>query len=393
MEVSETSFKNIHIHNLVKSLTLIPIAALSYASLRYSDLVYILFVVIIMLIYYFIYDLITKKNITNIILTSIYFLITIATITTICSLIDSDNSRSTILNYTDIKEVAIDLKHEAGILNEQRIYTNNQEIVNLIVKSMISDYDNPELYLDVYIKTTDDQEFNSGISISKETYDKLIKLLETEPDYIATYKDINFNEVYALKLGSQIYNKEKAKNYIELIKTILDKLTFQEYLALQDKYQYQSGEYDITLYTYENHNKQSITFSAYIDYELLNTVVNNNNNTLKDSIPLIIPNDYYLYYENAYLEENYNMDFYVIRSAKNEIYNFILQNIEDEVDMREYYITFSVELNSHTYYFTTNKTKEIISILTKKYEEVKDSIDYQKFNGIYTEKENIEYYD
>lgn len=393
MEICETSFKNPHIHNLVKSLTLIPIATLAYAALRYANLFFIIFVVIIMLIYYFIYDLITKKQITNIKLSSIYFLITIILITTICSLIDKEVSRSTILNYAAIKEVAVELRHDAGLSTKEKIYTNNKELISLITKSLLNDYENTDTYFNIYLKTTNNQEYQTGISINKETYNKLLSLLETESEYINTYKDINIDEVYALKLGNQLYTKDDAKNYLELIKSTLNDLTLQEFLELQEKYRYQNDEYNITLYTYEDHDRQSFTISAYIDYDLLNTIVNINNKHLEDNLSLVIPSDYYIYYENTYLEQYYNIDFYVIRSAKNELYNFILQNIEDEVDMRKEYITFSVQLNSNTYYFTTNNVEEIKSILTKKYEELKDTKDYKSYYGVYTKEEEVAYYD
>ena len=73
MEVSETSFKNIHTHNIIKSLTMIPIMALVYEIFKTESLVFIIFILIILLIYYFIYDLITRKNITHIKLSLLYF--------------------------------------------------------------------------------------------------------------------------------------------------------------------------------------------------------------------------------------------------------------------------------------------------------------------------------
>jgi len=56
MEISETSFKNIHVHNIVKSLTLIPVVAFSYLLCKEAGLFEMLFVIIVILIYYFVYD-------------------------------------------------------------------------------------------------------------------------------------------------------------------------------------------------------------------------------------------------------------------------------------------------------------------------------------------------
>lgn len=65
MEVNETTFKNIHHHNLVKSLTLIPIASIAYYLLDSASLITIVYAITIMVIYFLIYDLITKKSLTN----------------------------------------------------------------------------------------------------------------------------------------------------------------------------------------------------------------------------------------------------------------------------------------------------------------------------------------
>lgn len=388
MEVSETSFKNLHIHNLVKSLTLIPVATLAYAGLRNESFMYIVFIVIIMLIYYFVYDLITKKSITNIKLSSIYFLLTIIVITTICSLIDKEEEKKLVINYNDIKEVAIELENNS---NDTIIYTDNKELISLITKSSLNTSENPNKYLDVYLKTTNNKEYNTQIDIDKETYTKILSLLENEKKYTKHYKDINFEDVYALQIGTKLFNKEDAQYYLDLIKNIINNLTFEEFMSLQKKYLY-NNSYNIYLYTYDNHRKKEFTINAYINYDLLNAVVNLDNQNLSDNISKVIPNNYYLYYGNSYFKDYYTIDYYVIECAKNELYNFVYQNISDKVDMRKEYFTFSIELNNNTYYFTTNKVEEIKKILDKKYEEIKNTNDYKEYYGFYT-KEDVEYYD
>ena len=120
MEVSETSFKNIHIHNIVKSLTLVPIVAFCYIICRYESLISLLFVFIIMLIYCFVYDLITKKSISNIKLSLMYSICSICLFTIIFSLVElsSNKIEKEILEYNDIKSVAVDISiHSNGFYN------------------------------------------------------------------------------------------------------------------------------------------------------------------------------------------------------------------------------------------------------------------------------------
>ena len=60
-----------------------------------------------MLIYYFVYDLITKKSITNIRLSLLYFTVTLVLLTTIYSVADRDNEENNIINYILKKEKSV----------------------------------------------------------------------------------------------------------------------------------------------------------------------------------------------------------------------------------------------------------------------------------------------
>lgn len=389
MEVSETSFKNIHVHNLVKSLTLVPMISFAYIILRSEEVITMIFVVVIMLIYFFVYDLITKKSITNLKLSCLYFLITTVLLTSIFQIINNDNNKLNILKYDDIKEVAIDIGDYVGRDNEIKLYTTNKELKSIIVKGMLNQDDDSSEYLNIYLKDNKNQEFQVSINLTKEDYTKVITMLEKEKKYLSTYKNINLDEVYALEIGDKVYKNKEAKPYLKLINDSLSKLSLKEFIDLQQKYNYVDSEYYINLYTYENHDRQQIAINGYINYKLLNSIVNSNNQLLKNNLTKSIPENYYIYYENSYLKEQYIIDFYTIRSAKNELYDFIYNNINDEVDMKEEYFSFQIELNGNIYHFTTNKIEEIKNIINNKYEEIKDSQDYKD----YYKNEDEEYYD
>lgn len=393
MEISETSFKSPHIHALVKSLTLIPFISLAYLIVKGEAPIFIIFATIILLIYYFIYDLITKKSIQNIKLTLLYFVVTLIVITSSILVIDRKENNNKILKYTDIKEVSINLENDGRYFNStnKKLYTKNKEIIKLVTTSLLNHNDSYHKYILINLKTNTNKEYKTNVSLTEKNYNQLLNLLETEKVYLNYYKNINEDKIYAIKVGDKTYNKNDSTPYLNLIKKEINKLTLKEYLELQHKYRYLNDNYDIKLYTYENHNKKEQTINAYISYDLLNRVVNSNNKHLKDNITPIIPDDYYLYYENAYLEEEYDIDYYVLRSVKQEIYEFVLKNINDKIDMTKEYITFQLQLNSNRYYFTTNKTEEIKQILNNKYIEIKDTEEYLNYYGYGNEK--VEYYD
>lgn len=389
MEVTETTFKSPHIHNIVKSLTMVPIFALAYNIVKNEEPIFIIFAIVILLIYYFIYDLITKKSITNIKLTSIYFISTLIILTTVFTLLNKPIPNDRVLNYKDIKEISIDLNNSYYTNVKDDLYIDNKEVISLITKSMLNTETIGSEYIKVYFKTKNNKEYETHVDLDKESFNQLITLLESENTYTSYYKNIDITKVYALKLGNKIYNREQSQDYLKLINNIISNLTLKEYIDLNNKYNYTNDIYNLKLYTYNNHDREEFIVNSYINYDLLNTVVNSNNNYLKDNITPIIPDNYYLYYENAYLDNPYNIDFYVIRSAKTEIYEFILKNIKDKVDMKKEYFTFNIRLNGVEYIYTTNKVEEMKALLDKKYNEIKDNEEYKD----YYSDEVIEYYD
>ena len=392
MEVSETSFKNIHIHNLVKSLTIVPMIAISYLVLKEQEIIFTIFILVIILVYYFVYDLITRKNIQKIRLSLLYFVSTITLLVIAFSIIDKEKDTNNIIKYNDIKSVSINLNNNTN--TENKIYINNKELISIITKQMLneSDYNYNYNYFTTYLKTKDNKEYRTTIRLNDNTYNNVINILSKEKEYLNYYKNIDTNKVYAIKLGNKIYSSKEGQEYLNLINNSIKKLSLKEFLELQKKYNYTSEDFNIILYTYENHDKQELSISGYIDYNLLNIIVNSNNKLLKDNITKDIPNNYYLYYDNSYIENEYKFDYYVLRMAKEEIYNFILKDLNNEVDMKKEYITLSLNIENTYYKFTTNNIEELLSILDKKYNEIKDTTDYQEYIKPST-KESVVYYD
>jgi len=394
MEISETSFKNIHIHNLVKSLTLVPIVAFSYIIFRYESTIYIIFLIVIMLIYYFVYDLITRKSITHIRLSLIYFTIALTLLTITFNILDQNNEENTVIKYNDIKEVAINIITYSGRNSSNKIYLNNKELISIVTKEMLNekDYSSNTQNITIYLKTKEGEEYQTYITVTDDIYNKIIAILSDEKEYINYYKNINLDEVYALKIGNKIYKSSEAEEYLDLIETSIKDLSLKEFLELQQKYNNVSDDFFIDLYTYENHEKRDFSINGYINYDLLNSIVNSNNSLLKENITNIIPNNYSVYYVNSYLENEYEIDYFVLKSAKNEIYNFILDEVDKTVDMKREYIALEIYLNGTSYQFTTNNTSKFIEILNNKYNEIKDTDEYKTYSNPY-QKESVDYYD
>ena len=392
MEVSETTFKNIHVHNFVKSLTIIPMVSIIYYCYRKEVLIFVIFLITLLLIYYLVYDLITKKSITHIKMSLLYFCSTFLILFAIFSLIDKNNIENNVIKYSDIKEIAIDINGRDNI--DKILYINNKELISLIIKELLSevDYDLEVDYVTVNLKLNNNKEYKTSFVLSNDVYDRIINILSKEDKYVKYYKDINFDDVYAVKIGSNIYSKKEALEYLELIENSIDELSLKEFLDLEKKYNNLGEETKIVLYRYKTNRKEEFTISGYINYDLLNIIINSNNKMLVDNIPTTIPNYYYVYYVNSYMKEKNNIDNFLLRSAKNEIYNFILNNLNNKVDMRKEFITLDLDIDGDIYQFTTNNIEDFIKILNQKYNEIKDTDEYKEYIE-QLDKESVEYYD
>lgn len=386
MEVSETSFKSIHIHNIVRSLTLVPIVALAYIICQTASIVSIIFVLIIILIYCFIYDLITKKSISNIKLSLAYFVFAICIITIFYSAIEKAGNKNTkeTIKYSDIKEVAVDISyHISGYYNSNmdKIYIKNKELIELVVDNSFYNFESNDkiYYLKVSLKTNDNNKYSETISVTKEEYNKIVNIISESKDYVKYYKDIDFDKIYAIKIGNNLYKRSDATAVLKLVKDTLSNISLNELFELQKKYNNVEDDYYIKLYTYQNHDVQEFNVNGYISYDLLNSIVNSNNAILKKNISYIIPDDYYIYYSDMYTEEEYDVDYYILKNAKNDIYNFIIKELDNKVDMKDEFIKLTISIDKSVYTFTTNNVKGFKEILNNKYEEIKDTEEYKNY--------------
>ena len=131
MEVSETSFKNIYVHNLVKSLTLIPFIVLFFEAQVLDETIMLVIFLVMLIAYYFIYDLITKKSISKIIL-NLSFL-SLFLVLSFVLLIINDNildNRKVVINKNDIDSIDVYIK-------DDKIYIELEEKSNGIFSGFL----------------------------------------------------------------------------------------------------------------------------------------------------------------------------------------------------------------------------------------------------------------
>ncbi len=170
-------------------------------------------------------------------------------------------------------------------------------------------------------------------------------------------------------------------------------MTLKEQIELQRKYNnINSNEY-IKIYSYENHDIKEQQINGYISYDIINYIVNNENSVLKNDLEKIIPSDFLVYYSSHYFKDDYDIDYYLMRKSKDEIYNFILNNVNNNVDMNKEFLQLEVSFKGMTYNFTTNNVSEFKDILDNKGKELENDSEYQEYlkEKQLTENDNYNY--
>lgn len=378
MEINETSFRNIHIHNIIKNLTLLPFVAISYVVIKEEySIISIVFVFVILLVYSIIYDLITKKGLHNFKVSAFYFILFICLYFVVFALNDIVKENDIVINYNDIESCGIEIEK---VPNSDIIYIKNDELKELIIRNMYNyDYYNEveKEYVTAYLKLKNNKKYSLTLYLDSE-YDKIMNILYQDNDYNKKYKDIDYDNVYAVMVGNILYNTKDRNKLIGLIKDGMEKLSLKDFVLLKDEVNYNvinSIGYNIKikLYSYFGHERYEYNIWFNINDKILDYVVNTNNKYLKKDISNVIPLDYKLYYVGHNFDSRYEINYNIMYNSKNELYNYILKSLDDNVDMSKEYIALSVCFDKKCYDFVSNNIVEFKKILDDKYNYLKEN--------------------
>ncbi len=383
MEVSETSFKSIHTHLLVKSLTLIPILLLTYEIVsRYPLDISTIFIFAIVLVYYFLYDLITKKSINHIKLSILYFIITTCIIFTFAFTITKivNNNNKQYLTINDIKSTTIIPDAINNVYNFEDtlkyIAIKDKNIINNVI-SIITDTNNAEYYynedeisqyITIYLNT------NQGIlefrnSISQEQYNNLMNLLIQNDTIKNSYNNINYDEIFALQIGNTIFEKEKQEEIIKEIQDSLAKTDINTILKTPLE-----NVLPIQIYSYQNHKLNTYNINSTISDKLESQVIQAYNQELYQNIN----SNFSISCGNSICYNNINSD--ILNYVQNDIISYIKEQNNQVDPTQEYIILDLYQVNSFNingnYKYITNNIEDIINIVKNKEEELKKQEEY-----------------
>lgn len=361
-EVVETSFKSEAVHIFIRSLTTIPILCIYYIILKesfvgFSDLFTILFLFALLIAYVIIYDLLTRKKITNI-FKSLAALIVVGIMVIFTG--ELAGKQEEILDVNDIDTIAfLDNNLSTGMG-----YTYNRKIINYVMSIHMDNIFNEEgyyEYLNVRI-TMNDNSYRFNIAVTLEQYNFIMNSLSEDKTYLSTSKKLNSDDVFAINLGEDVcYISSDDELYGKLI----DKFKNSSSVVGID---YNNDIFNTEMFVYNDYAVNTIKFNIYDDKELMQDILNYYNLKVKMAFdnPDISIDSYYIGNFNV---ENYFSSYDYDYS---EIDKFILDNLDEDVDINKPYMYikfYSFSDYTDFYIFFTNNVDALNSIISRIQEE------------------------
>ncbi len=367
MENNETSFKSNKIHQLIKGLTLIPICFITYVIIISTDTIGWLISVVGIIIYSFVYDLITRKEITRplktIIISLIIFICFYSLYYLKFDVLLKDSKAINNINSITYKEMEI----------------TDKKTINYILKSILTRTSNQYSYNDLMTFETDNKLYKVDASINEELSLYLNNLLnnwQKENSYNFNYQKVD----YIIYNNSSIPITNKIKKLLNENKNNINEFNYSN-LEESEK---------IYIYSYQNHKYEELIIPIKLSQELYNEIIIYQNNQFINLLEKTTYKPYYQlqpYDNNIFTEEQYNIFNYVINSNKNAFIDYLKNN--NQVTMTEESLNVVVYFNE-TYTVTISNPEKFKEEFLKYQEKVKDEKEYINLINSY---KNIESYE
>lgn len=361
-EVVETSFKSERTHILVRSLTTIPILCIYYiilknSSIGMSDIFTIIFLFVLAFTYLIIYDLLTRKKVTNI-FKSLAALIVVGTIVIFTGEVSSRGVDQIDINNIDkITFTDTDMSSTGG-------YTDNKELINYVISIHIDNIKKEAYYRNLNVRiTVSKKTYEFMVSVTEKEYNYIMEVLSKDETYQKTSKKIKNDDVFAIRLsGDNSYISTKNKLYSEIIETFKNS---------DNKTNSASNPlFQVFLYTYSDFTTNTIYFNIPEDKELYQSILNYYNQMTKETLD--DPDIEIISYNYGQFDEITNtIDEEYISNYKNEeaeLGKFVVNHLEEKVDINKPYsyikfYTFTIGRDANL--FITNRVDELEVLVNK----------------------------
>jgi len=384
MENNQTSFKNLKVHSFVKALTMVPIIALISAMIPEENISLLLIscIFIFLLVYFIIYDFITKKSLTDIKNATIHFLVSLLVLFMIFIPIDhhfenSNDSYFINIDSQDIKEIHFSL-NTTGLSLFEYIEVKDTKSLELILNKLTETIKEPNdilIYKELEIKTSDNS-YKISVHFNENAYLELVDYIKKTTDFKKIKTLLDDKKVYALGFEQPYINGytnnskviNEAKNIIENNPSKSKCNYMNEALTV---YAYDKGN----VYSYQIDSCKSEILSDYVE-----EVINRENKEFLDRIKN-------LSYTSASVKGiSYGINSYNVNSSNigfedldeglykhiKEVYLFMKKYSNDKFDINKYHIAISGYLGDDKYIYYTNRVDELLAVLEVEKEDFND---------------------
>lgn len=386
MEVCETSFKSFNTHLIVKGLTLMPIVFIIYEVIDYSIIGLLIFLALI-ITYYFVFDLITRKSIGNI-KKSLLFLI-------VAILIWS--SYAFIVNDTDIfksssKELRIDSNDVVAVKlangsttsrNLDNSYYKDRDLINLVLNySYNSQYrvnsDSNYISYTFTLKLKNGDEYDVSISVPENKYSDFIAELASVSKVEKKAINFNFSKSVVLYFNNQYISDNKL---LELIEKSAKNISAKDYYKNIDG---DKNFGNLFIYSYDNNSIVKYDVSGLINDEITNYMADKSNEDLQDALSIKFNNEAFYINIISFESAEYNSDeysLYFIDNMSKELYDFACKYGTEPFDISKPYAVISYNYTSSNMYrlFFTNRVDELEQIYVNKRNELMTTDEYKEY--------------
>ena len=333
LEVSEVSFKNKWHHVVVKSLTLVPFMIVVYQIIENSiSFVAFLFVLALLLVYYFVYDLITKRSITDIRFNLISFLVTIVILFPFSAVILNKFAvdRDVIFKNDDIVSVTL-LNSDFSSLAElgDKFKTTNREIIDMVLVGEGNQYF-AEAVIDI-----NGRRYQKTVFLNDKDFKKIESLIVATKEY-KHKKENAFNDIDVVTVS-----QNKAKLNDEDLEVLRDALETPDY---------EKSDFFLPLYvySYQNHELTKIVYYSNLSEELNQLAVDRYNKVVKEKLE----NNDFSHIRWMHIYDEYTGEFYYNLKIKYKDIVNLLKTQNASVSDKLYRVEFAAD--DTIYYYYTN---------------------------------------
>lgn len=371
-EIVGTSFRSERVHILVRTLTTVPVVCILYVIIKNlgvssHDFFTIILLLVLIFTYLIIYDLITRKRVTNFFKMAICLVIVSGTVCIVGAFFDDKKEFE--IKVNDIKEITFVDDNNINIAS-----TKNKDVINYAVSLLLDDNPRGNVYNMYRIKAhVKGSIYRFNIYVTEDDYNYINNKLINDKEYVKTLDNYKNSRVFGIGYNGNYTgikeNKKLANMVINEYKNTND--------VLKNVNENSNELLDVTLYIYDNYAVRNTIINADNNKELALNIVKYYNTKTKEHLDNMTNDDIYSYdvNNNFYgITDGYNSELYV------ELGKFIVDNIDNDIDVSKDYEHITIHSSYGKYIFVTNNVDELNKIMEKYVDDTEDTdiVDYDR---------------